>query len=65
MKWNNKGHEFDEIGQRFKVNKRVWIYGAGENGRDLFERLKFADCVEGFKRMEITYEEHIISRSSL
>ncbi|MBQ3513263.1 MAG: radical SAM protein [Lachnospiraceae bacterium] len=48
MKWKNKGHEFDEIGQRFKVNKRVWIYGAGENGRDLFERLKFADCVEGF-----------------
>lgn len=57
MKWKNKGHEFDEIGKRFKSNKKVWIYGAGENGRELFYRLKFADCVEGFIDNGLTHEK--------
>ncbi|MBQ3544726.1 MAG: radical SAM protein [Lachnospiraceae bacterium] len=48
MKWINKGHEFDEVGKKFKIKEKLWIYGAGENGKDLFSRLGFADCVEGF-----------------
>ncbi len=48
MKWSNKGHEFDLIGRKFKVNKKVFIYGAGECGKYLFNKLLFVNCVEGF-----------------
>ncbi len=47
MRWMNKGHEFDGIGENF-IGKKVYIYGAGENGADLFGKLRFLDCVEGF-----------------
>lgn len=29
MKWTNKGHELDEIGNRLKSIKRIYVYGAG------------------------------------
>lgn len=48
MIWKNKGHEFDEIGKRFFEKEKVYIYGAGEDGRFLFSQLQFADCVAGF-----------------
>lgn len=48
MKWNNVGHEFDEIGKNFESNKKIFIYGAGEYGKILFDKLSFANCVEGF-----------------
>ncbi len=48
MKWTNKGHEFDRIGKNFKRNTKVYIYGAGENGIELFKRMLYIDCVEGF-----------------
>ena len=48
MKWKNKGHELDYIGKSFADKKKIYIYGAGQEGRNLFYKLKFLDCVEGF-----------------
>lgn len=51
MKWLNRGHEFDEIGANFVWQgngKKIFIYGAGEYGDDLYQRLKFIDCIEGY-----------------
>lgn len=48
MKWTNKGHQFDRFGEIFSDELKVYIYGAGENGKDLFSRMLFADCVEAF-----------------
>lgn len=48
MRWTNKGHEYDNIEMDFNSGTKVWIYGAGENGNELFHLLTFADCVAGF-----------------
>ena len=48
MKWTNKGHQFDRFSEIFSNEMKVYIYGAGENGKDLFSRMMFADCVEAF-----------------
>lgn len=48
MKWKNKGHEFERFRNVFTWHKKIYIYGAGELGEDLYNRLKFVDCVEGF-----------------
>jgi MoaA/NifB/PqqE/SkfB family radical SAM enzyme len=34
MIWSNKGHEFDRIGSKFLLLKRIYIYGAGSFGSD-------------------------------
>ena len=53
MKWTNKGHEFDEIGNKFKNIGNVIIYGAGEYGTKCAKMLEgiganflFADRVK-------------------
>ena len=48
MKWKNKGHEYDNIEMPFNTKTKIWIYGAGENGTELYRKLKFIDCVAGF-----------------
>lgn len=48
MKWTKKGHELDYIGKNFTDKKKIYIYGAGQNGKTLFHKLQFLDCVEGF-----------------
>lgn len=48
MKWKNKGHEYDKIEMDFNSKTKIWIYGAGKNGIDLYHELKFMDCVAGF-----------------
>lgn len=48
MKWKNKGHEFDEYASIFKPEQKVYIYGAGEIGKQVYGHLQFADCVKGF-----------------
>lgn len=35
MKWNKKGHEFDLPGNRFADVKKIYIWGAGNNGKAL------------------------------
>lgn len=41
MKWTNKGHELDFIGERFKTRKQIYIYGTGARGQLCYERLFF------------------------
>lgn len=41
MKWTNKGHQFDEIGVFLKELKGLYIYGAGQMGKELFELLQW------------------------
>lgn len=48
MKWKNKSHEYDNVKMNFNAGTKIWIYGAGENGKDLCRELDFADCVAGF-----------------
>ncbi|MBW5409494.1 hypothetical protein E6A50_03795, partial [Brachyspira hampsonii] len=39
MKWQNKGHEFDEIGNIFKQNKDLLLLG------DIDKALKMKECL--------------------
>ncbi|MBQ3513265.1 MAG: radical SAM protein [Lachnospiraceae bacterium] len=55
MKWKNKGHEFDEIGQRFKSIEKIYIYGAGENGTELYKALKNANVKISF--IDVDYKK--------
>lgn len=48
MKWKNKGHEYDNVEMHFNSKTKIWIYGAGKNGTDLYHELNFVDCVAGF-----------------
>lgn len=48
MKWINKGHEFDEYKKIFQNEQKIIIFGAGDNGKDLYSKLGFADCVRLF-----------------
>ncbi len=48
MKWKNKGHEFDYIGNNFSKEQKIYIYGAGQLGAALNDKLKFLDCVNAF-----------------
>ncbi|WP_373265367.1 radical SAM protein [Hungatella hathewayi] len=62
MKWTNQGHEFDEIGRRFAKNKKIYIYGLGVLGKELYNKLKWADCVAGFidndeRKIESGYQQ--------
>jgi organic radical activating enzyme len=41
MKWTNKGHQFDELGSYFKGISKIYIYGAGKLGAELFHLLTF------------------------
>lgn len=40
MKWTNKGQQFDKIGKMFENIDKIYIYGAGEYGKELCERIK-------------------------
>ena len=35
MKWRNKGHEFDLLGGYFQNIDEIYIWGAGNNGKDI------------------------------
>ena len=48
MQWTNKGHEFDILAEGFRKGRNIYIYGAGEHGSYVYERLLFLDCVSGF-----------------
>ena len=39
MKWTNKGHQFDDLGNLLRNKKRVYIYGAAQLGKNLFDLL--------------------------
>lgn len=41
MKWQNKGHEFDELGEIFKKNKDLLFLGDADKAKKMKEYLKF------------------------
>lgn len=47
MKWTNKGHEFDGIGENF-IGKDIYIYYANSQGAWLFNNIAFLGSVKGF-----------------
>ncbi|MDR0305572.1 MAG: 4Fe-4S cluster-binding domain-containing protein [Chitinispirillales bacterium] len=48
MKWANKGHEFDVIGEKFVNVDKIYIYGCGMRGKELAYKLSYCDCVTAF-----------------
>lgn len=39
-KWQNRGKEFEKIGRKFQSrSETIYIYGAGENGKELYTKL--------------------------
>lgn len=52
MQWKKKGHELDsmkeEILERFGLEPRFFVFGAGKIGRHVASILKDYDCFEGF-----------------
>lgn len=48
MKWNNKGYQFEKLGEVFQRKSRIYIYGAGENGKILYDNISFMECIEAF-----------------
>ncbi|MDR1739446.1 MAG: radical SAM protein [Bacteroidales bacterium] len=48
MKWQNKGHELDEMGSKISYFKKCIIFGAGTNGEDLYNGLHNYIDVIGF-----------------
>ncbi len=54
MKWTNKGHEFDEYKKIFQNEQKIIIFGAGDNGKDLYSKLGFADCVSLYIDNDLT-----------
>jgi len=44
MKWLNKGHEFDELGNFFKENNRIFIAGTLHDNIALYKKLDFLNC---------------------
>lgn len=43
MKWQNKGHEFDVLGERFINDPHIYIYGAGDYGKKQYELLEWLE----------------------
>lgn len=48
MRWENKGHQFDNWGRHFEKRSRILIYGAGMQGIEVCEKMRFLDCIDGF-----------------
>ncbi|MCX4267481.1 MAG: hypothetical protein OSJ62_02280 [Lachnospiraceae bacterium] len=56
MKWNHKGHQFDNLGKHFEQRNRLYIYGAAEYGKRFLDMLcmaNLADMVDGFLDKDI------------
>lgn len=50
LKWNNRGHQFDDLGNHF-IDKKIVIYGAGNAGDAFYNqlaRLQLLDYILGF-----------------
>ena len=40
MKWENKGHEFDQVYKNLAEKSSFWLFGAGMYGKAIYEELK-------------------------
>lgn len=41
MKWQNRGHEFDEIGSVFQANQQIYVYGLKQDIQAIIAQLAF------------------------
>lgn len=41
MKWTNKGHEFDQIGEKLATVKSLYFYGIGGHAREIAELMDY------------------------
>lgn len=48
MKWTNKGHELDQIGDFISSINKIAIFGAGKNGKTIYNLLKDKIEIVGF-----------------
>lgn len=51
MKWTNKGHQFDTLGNHLRQRNRIYIYGDAETGQyalSLIAKAGFGELVDGF-----------------
>lgn len=48
MKWKNKGHEFDELGERLQKYDAIYLFGAGAHGKTVYEKYQCKIHIKGF-----------------
>lgn len=48
MKWNHKGHEFDEYWEKVKDIKEIYLFGAGLNGAAIYRAFQHKIRINGF-----------------
>ncbi|MCI7056322.1 MAG: hypothetical protein MR959_05440 [Selenomonas bovis] len=48
MKWQNKGHEFDDVYESLRKKKKFYLFGAGRDGKLVLGVLRklFGDTIE-------------------
>lgn len=53
MKWRNPGHELDSLAEHFLAIKRIFIWGAGHNGKTCIEFLRWLKIKDDFQLVVI------------
>ena len=48
MKWNNKGHEYDEMYQKMKEKKNFFLFGAGDYGEQFLRLFESEIQITGY-----------------
>jgi len=48
LKWTNKGHEYDQLGERFKSLTAIYLFGAGVHGKTVYEKYNGKIHIKGF-----------------
>ena len=48
MKWNNKGHEFDQVYENIKRRNKLYLFGAGDYGEKIYDLLCKEKDIQGF-----------------
>lgn len=48
MKWVNKGHEYDIVAEKYLNDEELFIYGAGDCGKGLYDLLRKLDIKVSF-----------------
>ena len=79
MKWKNRGHELEALGEKFRIHtwKKIYIYGAGMIGEEVYDKIKFLDNPiefadsspqkqnEGFKGVSVVSPKKIFHEGSV
>lgn len=58
MKWINKGHEFDSLGERLQNYTSVYFFGAGVHGKTAFDKYRNKINIKGFLDNDLSKHNH-------